>query len=436
MCRPVICFAVLLFALVACDKNNDEPPPPPPPALPPAKIEVIAGNNQMGTRGLQLLDTVIIEVTPNPADQTPDYTFYFTGGTDNGQVMPYTATWNNGKYYVRSVWTLGNSPSNQQVKFLLFNNCSIATNCIPADSTVIDATTSHPWTAVFNPQASGAGTFTDLHFYTDQDGIAVGDLTPGGVITHDGGQTWNSHGYDRNDIYQLAFADADTGIAVITNNGARYTYDGGLTFFEAPWSAPAVGHLSSNYFMTGPSSLVAVGRYGSIARSTDAGQHWTSYTDLNFINFLYTVECPDPNTCYAGGESGKLIKTGNGGITWSELPSNTNSRLFKITFHDNQLGYAGGESGCLIKTSNGGQTWSQLKPGIHGDIIDIRFFDNNNGIVVGRNGEIARTTDGGDHWTMINGHSNGVFSLTKTYIKSSQLILGLQNQSIYQYEIN
>jgi uncharacterized protein (TIGR03437 family) len=65
--------------------------------------------------------------------------------------------------------------------------------------------------------------------------------------------------------------------------------------------------------------------------------------------------------------------------------------------HWNQA--ARGYKGTIIKTTNGGQSWTAQEAGVVESFRAVHFVDANRGWVVGTNGTILATTDGGARWT-------------------------------------
>ena len=86
----------------------------------------------------------------------------------------------------------------------------------------------------------------------------------------------------------------------------------------------------------------------------------------------------------------------------------TSYYLRDIAMFDANTGWAVGEphwdqaalqyKGTIVKTTNGGDSWSTQDTGVAESFNGVRFVDANQGWVVGTNGTILRTTDGGAHW--------------------------------------
>jgi photosystem II stability/assembly factor-like uncharacterized protein len=145
-------------------------------------------------------------------------------------------------------------------------------------------------------------------------------------------------------------------------------------------------------------------------------QSWEKInTGFNFI--LMGIEFPGGQSSigYAGGESltymgdGIVIKTTNGGTTWTQLWTGTDQGIEGISFPDLNTGYVGGWSAYFAKTTDGGLTWIPQSPGT--DIYfytDVVFKDASHGIVTAQTNTgagVYSTSDGGITWTTATGVS-------------------------------
>lgn len=90
--------------------------------------------------------------------------------------------------------------------------------------------------------------------------------------------------------------------------------------------------------------------------------------------------------------------------TWIEIPRTTTRTLRTLHFVDHLNGWAAGDSGVIIRTQNGGLTWQVQQSGISTMIVDIFFHDVNFGWGVSHvltppfHTVVLRTTDGGLTW--------------------------------------
>ena len=102
-------------------------------------------------------------------------------------------------------------------------------------------------------------------------------------------------------------------------------------------------------------------------------------------------------TGYAVGGSGTILKTINGGTTWTKLQSGTTKNLNSVKFTNPQTGYVVGDSGTLMKTSNGGITWT-ANHDYSQKLTCVFFVTADTGFVTGYGGTIIKTVDGGQSW--------------------------------------
>src|SRR6266481_5017940 len=142
-----------------------------------------------------------------------------------------------------------------------------------------------------------------------------------------------------------------------------------------------------------------VGEYGTIVRTTDGGNSWTIQVSGTTQN-LWAISFKDSNNGTAVGEGGTILGTTDGGANWVPQTSGTTLQLRGVSFSDTNTGAAvggacgiGGES-TILRTTDGGKTWmNQANPGTV-CLFDVSFTDANTGTGVGDGGAILRTTDG------------------------------------------
>ncbi len=153
---------------------------------------------------------------------------------------------------------------------------------------------------------------------------------------------------------------------------------------------------------------------------------WFQQNPLPTGNSLSSVSMIDSNTATAVGANGTIIRTTNGGTTWTNQVSGTTAPLFGVCFTDVNQGTAVGgtnyfqggggaqmmrslrsysvlqtsveDHSVILHTSDGGGTWVRQFSGASKALFDICFIDRDRGIAVGDGGTILRTTDGGTTW--------------------------------------
>ena len=120
---------------------------------------------------------------------------------------------------------------------------------------------------------------------------------------------------------------------------------------------------------------------------------------------LIAVQFLDANNGFATGMNGTVIKTSDGGDTWSSVSVPADAPVTDLSFIDNNTGWvslgdvnSSDNSGSIWKTTDGGATWSNQPYSSKRARLGISFNDPTTGWVCGaRNGpmDVAKTTDGG-----------------------------------------
>ena len=95
----LIPFAVCLLLAVACRQNELSPPGPP------ASIEVLSGDGQLGTVGAALPDQIVVKVVDANDRGVPDIAVIFEAADGSGGAAPSQVTTDvNG--VARTMWTM------------------------------------------------------------------------------------------------------------------------------------------------------------------------------------------------------------------------------------------------------------------------------------------------------------------------------------------
>src|SRR5690606_24192215 len=94
----------------------------------------------------------------------------------------------------------------------------------------------------------------------------------------------------------------------------------------------------------------------------------------------------------------KLLRTVNGGQSWSVINSNTSS--FDVVFINEQTLVSVGIHGAIYKSSDSGLTWQVKNSPTNQSLKSIDFVDETTDYAVGWNGTIVKTTDAGETWVI------------------------------------
>ena len=162
--------------------------------------------------------------------------------------------------------------------------------------------------------------------------------------------------------------------------------------------------------------IMAAGLFLMAAMASQGAPDWVQQTSHTSVK-LGSVYFLDENRGFVAGDSGVVLKTSDGGVTWTQVPTGSAGGLMDISVIDTNLLYATvWDSGQVIKSSNGGNAWNELCTGVDTSDVSmgICFTSAQQGFAcVGKNGyynsRIIRTRDGGLHWdTVYNDGGNWV----------------------------
>ncbi len=150
--------------------------------------------------------------------------------------------------------------------------------------------------------------------------------------------------------------------------------------------------------------------YGVMVKSTDAGATWSA-VDIGFpVLRLNTIKFTSPLVGYAAGFSLNIIKTTDGGVTWTDLypnlpeavktyvTSQPTQEFWDIDFMDDDNIYAVGYNGQVLKTSDGGVTWTHKPNFGTGTYRDIDVRSESLAYLALHGNNLQKSTDGGMNW--------------------------------------
>ncbi|MGH7821246.1 MAG: WD40/YVTN/BNR-like repeat-containing protein, partial [Candidatus Binatia bacterium] len=163
-----------------------------------------------------------------------------------------------------------------------------------------------------------------------------------------------------------------------------------------------------------------VGEFGRLLKTVDGGQTWTEHQDTLMTDETGIVDPMDIPTffgahlisgteAYAAGLDGKIAVTRNAGEVWTfepmELEFPIIDPLYEATMTPDGTGWAVGAAGEVVTRKAGESAWKRADLGmaIYTWIRSIDFADAQNGWLVGGYGTILRTEDGGKSWRLCLG---------------------------------
>jgi len=148
-------------------------------------------------------------------------------------------------------------------------------------------------------------------------------------------------------------------------------------------------------------NVLVAGENGTVIRSTDGGVTWTKQ-HFQISETLSDVRFIDASNVWVVGSSGALYRSSNGGSSWISVPSGTTKALYAVGGSGNVL-CAVGFDGKIIRSSDGGNTWSSpIAENRLRFYEDIHFTNATSAVIVGSGSGMLRTTDAGVTWNSIS----------------------------------
>jgi len=172
---------------------------------------------------------------------------------------------------------------------------------------------------------------------------------------------------------------------------------------------PRVDYLGIQF--VNPDTGWAVGDLGALIKSTDGGNSWT-VSETNTTTPILKVRSYNGQIVIASGFGGLILRSTDGGETFAQVTSGVTGDLWGLQMINDTLGWACGNGNSLVKTTDGGLNWNTVTtPGYTSDYWWIDFMNESYGFIAA-NGKILRTTDGGNNWEIIQaGDSYPLFSI-------------------------
>lgn len=179
------------------------------------------------------------------------------------------------------------------------------------------------------------------------------------------------------------------------------------------------------------------GDSGTILKTTDGGTTWTplnTFSNKSFTQLYFA----DANTGYCASwfDPGcVLYKTLNGGTSWTNISLNvSNWHCGGMWFFSKDtfllaIGNANFANSRILSTVNGGVSWDTVYKGTTGWLSFFHFPDRQNGYATVSGSRILKTTDGGLNWTELTNLSGNLWMSGNFFFDKNTGIVGGGNYS-------
>ena len=170
--------------------------------------------------------------------------------------------------------------------------------------------------------------------------------------------------------------------------------------------------LNAVYFADSKRGWVA-GDGGLVLRTTDGGRTWTPQRveSKDSINDIYFRDKEDGYLLTGD----RIFSTEDGGATWrlsnrfqSVTFGGAEPELYSVRFTSKKRGWIVGSlsrgdrviDSLVLYTTDGGTSWQRLRVPVLDELIHLDFDNDKRGWIVGAGGRILHTRDGGETWAL------------------------------------
>ncbi len=238
----------------------------------------------------------------------------------------------------------------------------------------------------------------------DADNVWAGGSNGMLCYSQNGGASWDTLSFpSKTTIENINVFDVNTFNVFADYNQAFSTTDGGLNFTPI-FTWPSVSYYAIEAINA--NDIIAVTyQGGDVTRSNDGGQTWSYPINTTKASSVKDVTFVDDNVGFFVAADGYIGKSTDGGASW-ELKDNSlfgvsNKYYHFVFFKDALNGFAGGSSGALQFTHDGGETWTEGYAEASFTIYDGMYLNDSTGFAVGSSGKICKTTKGDTGWAEV-----------------------------------
>jgi photosystem II stability/assembly factor-like uncharacterized protein len=226
------------------------------------------------------------------------------------------------------------------------------------------------------------------------DSIACVSLETGEcLLTTDGGNIWIPKiNTGINDASSVAIM---SGKWLMTSKEGKVveSTDLGANWQTVPQNISAQQSLN-DVSLSSPTSGWVVGKSGTMFQYNSGNLNFEISGTNNNLNSVKD----GGSWATAVGDNGTIVR--NNGGAWFTQTSGVTTNLRSVAFANAQVGYACGDNGRVLKTTNGGNTWTNsLPPGSEINFSSVEVCGLDSAWVVGTKGILYETVDGGVTWT-------------------------------------
>lgn len=148
----------------------------------------------------------------------------------------------------------------------------------------------------------------------------------------------------------------------------------------------------------------AVGHGGTVLRTEDGGHTWTLQAQLEGGPVLLSVLAADRRRVLVVGAYGTARASEDGGATWTAVrvaAGRDGDRHFNHAFRVGETTYLSAEGGAAYRARQGWQRWEPVATGVSGSLWGGLATREGGIVLYGMSGRVIHSRDQGAHWQTI-----------------------------------
>ncbi len=198
------------------------------------------------------------------------------------------------------------------------------------------------------------------------------------------------------------------------NDKAKYFPLNKVTAGTGIWTelnpnVPRVDYIGVDF--VNPDTGWAVGMWGAVIKTTNGGQNWqTLETPTGEI--LLKVHSFNGQVVMVVGHNGTILRSSDGGDSFTELTGITTQELWGVRMLNDTLGWICGRNNTLLKTTDAGLTWMPIATGFNLHYWQFNFLSEEYFMIACSQGRVLKTTNGGQSFTQHQaGNTEDLFTI-------------------------
>ena len=212
------------------------------------------------------------------------------------------------------------------------------------------------------------------------------------------------------DVVDLVLDPQDNGAIYLASAGSGlfYTWDGANSWNYA--NSLGYGYVNSLVIDYSNKCILYAALQNKIWKSVDCARSWKSYyfdtREGAYISYL-AIDKADSKIVYAGLSMGDLLKSVDGGISWSTI-KRFNNKVQKIVLHpkNTNIVFVALQNNGLWKSNNKGKTWTDLSEkmrefGGANEIYDLDMTADGSTMYLTSKYGVLKSIDVGEKWSKI-----------------------------------